>query len=359
MRQAAREGAIDAGHDVTPDLMNAVRAIIRARDSGRPATELLNQTDMFGGEASSLAKGLVLNDRGQIASREQIASRLQRYATEASKNAAGPSLFGDKVTPADVLRTTLRNEGVEPEMASTAMRPEPRANWDASAAGRLQAASAATKARAQTFDQGPVGDVLRRGATASDYRLPNSAVPGKLFVPGPRGAETTQAYQTAGGSGAMDPFLDMAAESLRREAMTPDGILDPGKFARWRAKYQDALRAMPPTVGNRFANAAAASQAYGDAAAARKAAIDAYQKTAAGKFLGLSNPQDVTRTVGGIFGARNGVGQMRSLAQAFASNPEAQQGLRKAVADHILGIATGATEIRNLGDQQSQSFEAV
>ena len=56
MRQAAREGVIDAGHDITVDLMNAARAVIRARDAGRPVAEILNQADMFGGEASSLAK---------------------------------------------------------------------------------------------------------------------------------------------------------------------------------------------------------------------------------------------------------------------------------------------------------------
>jgi hypothetical protein len=54
----------------------------------RPAAEVLNQGDMFGGEASGLAKRLVLSYKGQIASREQIAARLQRYATEAPAGVA-------------------------------------------------------------------------------------------------------------------------------------------------------------------------------------------------------------------------------------------------------------------------------
>ena len=85
MRQAAREGVIDAAHDITADLMNAARAVIRARDAGRPISEILNQADMFGGEASSEAKRLILNAKGNLASRDQIAARLQRYAAEAQK----------------------------------------------------------------------------------------------------------------------------------------------------------------------------------------------------------------------------------------------------------------------------------
>ena len=345
MRQAAREGVIDAGHDITVDLMNAARAVIRARDAGRPVAEILNQADMFGGEASSLAKSLILNSNGQVASRAQIASRLERYAAEAQKNLAAPSMFGDVVKPSDVLRTALKNEGVETvELApeSAALQPGPQANIDEGAAQRLRAASAATKARAQTFDQGPVGDLLRQRSGSADYRLPDSAVPGKLWVPGARGAQTVQAYGAAAGSKAA--IEEAAAESLRREAMTPEGIIDPGKFANWKKRYADAIRALPAEVRSTFDNAASASHAYEDAAVARKAAIDASQTTLAKRLAGLSNSQDITRTVGSIFGSRNAVEQMRELVDKLKGSPEALEGLKKAVADHIASLATGTTE---------------
>ena len=345
MRQAAREGVIDAGHDITVDLMNAARAVIRARDAGRPVAEILNQADMFGGEASSLAKSLILNSNGQVASRAQIASRLERYAAEAQKNLAAPSMFGDVVKPSDVLRTALKNEGVETvELApeSAALRPGLQANMDEGAAQRLRAASAATKARAQTFDQGPVGDLLRQRSGSADYRLPDSAVPGKLWVPGARGAETVQAYGAAAGSKAA--IEEAAAESLRREAMTPEGIIDAGKFANWKKRYADAIRAFPAEVRSSFDNAASASQAYEDAAVARKTAVDASQTAMAKRLAGLSNSQDITRTVGSIFGSRNAVEQMRELVDKLKGSPEALEGLKKAVADHIASLATGTTE---------------
>ncbi len=344
MRQAAREGVIDATHDITADLMNAARAVIRARDAGRPVSEILNQADMFGGEASSEAKNLILNAKGQVASREQIAARLQRYATEAQKNLSAPSMFGDVVAPADVLRTTLKNEGVEaeePASESAALRPGLQANMDEGAAQRLRAASAATKERAQTFDQGPVGDVLRQRSGSADYRLPDSAVPAKVWVSGPRGAEAVQSYGKAAGSKAA--IQEAAAESLRREAMT-DGIIDPGKFANWQKRYADAIRALPAEVRSMFANAASASRAYEAAASARKAAIEASQTALAKRLAGLSNSQDIVRTVGAIFGSRNAVEQMRELMDKIKGSPDAVAGLKKAVADHIATLATGTTE---------------
>jgi len=115
---------------------------------------------------------------------------------------------------------------------------------------------------------------------------------------------------------------------------------------RWSAGRAARVTCAPDSarLTRRFANAASATQAYQEAAVARKAAIDSFQKTTAGKFLGLSDPQDITKTVGGILGAKDGARQMQSLAQAVAGNPSAQEGLRKAVADHIISIATGATE---------------
>jgi hypothetical protein len=347
MRQAAREGSIDAGHDVTPELMNAVRAIIRARDAGRPVAEVLNQGDMFGGEASNLAKGLVLNDKGQIASREQVAARLQHYATEAQKNAAGPSLFGDTVAPSEVLRTALKNDGV-PELASEALKPGPVANFDAAAAERLRAASAATKERAATFKSGPVGEVLAEKGNKGDFRLLDSGVGAKFWKAGPGGAEAVKAYGTATGNApdAVRTLENIAGLSLRRAAMREDGTLDPGKYQAWATVHQDALRGLGNVspAGNRFADAAKASEAVADSTAMRAAALDAYQKTAVAPFLKAVDAGDVTRQIGNVFGSKNAIANMRQLATTVRDNPDARDGLRKGIADYISNRFIGNTE---------------
>ena len=357
MRQAAREGVIDPEHDITPDLMNAARAVMRARAAGRPVSELLNQGDMFGGETSALAKRLILNDKGNLASREQIAARLQKYAGEAQKNLAGPGLFGDTVSPTQVLKTSLGESAAAPAqeapLASAAMKPGPVANLDAAAAARMQAASAATKARVSTFDSGPVGAALRKAGNSTDYKMADSSVPGQFWKAGPNGAENVQAYREAAGASGppnMNPLHDAAAESLRNEAMK-DGMIDPGKFAAWQKRYANALRELPPDLRAKFSNAASASDAVADAAEARKGAIDGYQKSVAGKFLKLNDPADITKTVGGIFGAKDAVRQMIALAKQVSANPEAAEGLRKAVADAIMAKAKSVTENGASGDR--------
>lgn len=352
MRDAARDGTIDSEHDVTPALMNAVRGVVRARLAGRPVSEVLNQGDMFGGEASALAKGLIVGKNGTLASREQIAENLRNYANEAQKNLAGPSLFGDTVSPSQVLRASLAKSGAgagvaEPEIASAAMRPGPVANLDAAAAERLKAATAATRNQRATFGNGPVGQALKRAGNATDYRMTDAALPGDFFKPGPKGAEQVEAFRDAAGYGGppnMNPIHDAAAESLRREAMTPEGMIDPKDFARWQDKYQDALRALPADLRDQFSSAARASEAVGEAAAARKAAIDSFQKSEVGKIAGLSSAHDLVSHVGRIVEAPDGVRRMVQLRQAVAKNPEAVEGLRKGVVDYLLSKTVGTTE---------------
>ena len=145
-------------------------------------------------------------------------------------------------------------------------------------------------------------------------------------------------------------FTTRLPRALGRSAVK-DGILDPAGYQRWADQHQDALRALPPTLQSKFANAASASNALDQAATVRKAALDQYQKSTVGKFLNLSNPQDVTRTVGGIFEAQDGVQRMSRLAAAVKNNPDGQQGLRKAVADYILSKAKGTTESGTSGTE--------
>ena len=86
------------------------------------------------------------------------------------------------------------------------------------------------------------------------------------------------------------------------------------------------------------------------------------RKASPGKFLGISTTRtDVTKTVGGIFGAKDAVRQMSMLARQVKDNPDAAEGLRKAVADMIMAKAKGATEsgtsgIENLNPSGFKKF---
>jgi hypothetical protein len=223
-------------------------------------------------------------------------------------------------------------------------------NFDEAARERLSAASAATKQRAQTFGQGPVGQTLKTQGQQGNYRLSDASVPAKFFRPGPTGAEGVQAFRQAIGNDgqALAMLRDHIASDLVRTARRQDGTLDPARFATWQRSHQDALRAFPD-LQQRFGDAARATEAIGEAAALRKQAIDQYQAGIVGKLLKVDDPQDVTRTVGGIFGRADSMQQMRRLAVEAKKDPNAFTGLRKAVADYITGRFVSNTEVGTSG----------
>lgn len=213
----------------------------------------------------------------------------------------------------------------------------------ADAAARLQAARAASTARF-AIDKGPMGPIITKGPAASDFRMPASSIPAKVFRSGPSGEQAAMAYAKTAGHAYLDPLRDTAVESLRREAMTPEGIIDPSKFASWQKKYSEALRVLPPQLRMKFSDAASATRAYEDATGARRVALDTFQKGALGKFLGLTAPEDVTKRVGSLFGSQGGIGQMHALRRSLFNDPVASEGLRKAVVDTIISRAIGTTE---------------
>lgn len=228
--------------------------------------------------------------------------------------------------------------------------PEPLIpSFDEGAADRLAAARSASSERFRTFDRGPIAATIKTAPTTSEFKMPASAVPGKVFKSGPGGYEAAQAYAKAVGKPYLDPFLDAATESLSREAVS-DGMVDPKAFARWQEKNSEAIRALPGPVRDRFANAASATEAYQEALSARKAALDGFQKSRVGAFLGLHDPEDVTKAVGSIFGRQDAVGRMRDLAQTIAHDPNAVQGLRKSIADFLVRKATSTIEAGTSGE---------
>ncbi|MFG1341372.1 hypothetical protein [Xanthobacter autotrophicus] len=219
-------------------------------------------------------------------------------------------------------------------------------NFDEGAAGRLKAASEATKQRAQTFDAGRVGAVTRRSGASGPFQTEASVVPGRFFLPGPRGYEAMQALRNAAPE-ALPQIRDYAISTLRKAAESPlDGTLDPDKVQAWRQKHADALRAVPE-VDRMLADPVQASETMARLAAERKAQLDAFEQGAVARLLRVEDPADVTRTIGGIFSRQDAVQQMNRLARETAGSEEARQGLRKAMADYVhlrfIGNTEGAT----------------
>lgn len=111
MRDAVARGDIPRGMDITDDLLEAVRMVMKARDEGRPVKDLINQAEMFGGpnEIAKLVARAMFGDgeMKRAISRKKLSTFLRDYADEAMKNDAGDRLFGAPLDNTDVLRTAL------------------------------------------------------------------------------------------------------------------------------------------------------------------------------------------------------------------------------------------------------------
>jgi hypothetical protein len=237
------------------------------------------------------------------------------------------------------------------EIAKTEKQPSYISpTFDAAGAERLAAATAATRDRARTFGQNPVGPVLAKAGASDLYKLQEARVPQRFFHPGPTGFNDMQAlYRSVGQDRAVPIIQDYAASSLRRAAMRDDGTLDPRKYAAWKASHADALRALPDDIQKTFATAADASRAVTDATRLREITLKDAQKGAIGRIMGATNSDDVTRIVGGLFSGKTAVADMRELARVASKDPLAMEGLRQAVADHIAKRFISNTEAGTSG----------
>jgi hypothetical protein len=231
-------------------------------------------------------------------------------------------------------------------------------SFDPEAYGRLRAASAATKARAQTYDEGIVGDVLARSGSQGPFHVPAAAVPEKLFRRGAMGAEGMRALQQAANSPeTMATMRDYAVSNLRKFAERADGTLDPSKVTIWRKAHADALRSMPE-IDRMVAGPVEASETMGRLAVERKATMDEFRAGAIGRLIDAA-PEDVTRKLGAVFSTQDATRTMRQLETATRGNPEAREGLRQGIADWITEHFISNTEAgtSGMGQVKSDQFQ--
>jgi len=214
--------------------------------------------------------------------------------------------------------------------------------FDAAASQRLTDATAATRERAATFGVRPVSQVTETDGARGQFKMPDGSVPGQFFRANGNGApyDLMQRALKAGGDAGRGILEDYAALTLRREATNADGVIDPRKFAAWQRKYSDALRALPPELQRRFADAASAGQALSDAAAARAQALNAYRKSAVGKLIGVDDPAQATTTIGNMLSRPDDFRALVDQVKAAKGNPAAMGGLRQAVVDNMMSATT-------------------
>lgn len=211
---------------------------------------------------------------------------------------------------------------------------------------RLRGAIAATREQKETFGSKTLPGQLTAQPQNGTYRVSSAAVPSRVWKAGDSGYEAAQTYMRATGNNAeaQAALVEAAHASARKAAMREDGTIDPTKFSAWRKSHASALRALPAQARDTLTSAARASEAMASAQTAKVAALKNAQIGAVGKFMKLEDHDDVVGAVGSILSSKTGVGQMKELQRVVAGNPEASQGLRRAVVEHIMTRFSGGTQ---------------
>ena len=237
-------------------------------------------------------------------------------------------------------------------------------NMTAEDAASLSRAKAVNTDYMETFREGPVGEALKPDKGAGSYKLGFDAQVGpKFFRAGDTGFEAAQAFLRAAGGderavSTMNDYIVSKAFEASRDPGT--GLVNPRRLDAWRAKHENALRAFPDARG-RISTASRVSDAAAEITANSRATIETAQNSALADVVGARDPETVAKTVGGIFGKKNGPTIMRDLVQAVRGDPDAQQGLRRAVADHIRTkflsvIEEGTSEASKINSASFQKF---
>ena len=388
LRAGIQAGHVDPAVDLAPALVEAARTVARARQRGVSLADAVGQRDMLGNGVSADAENILRQAygpdlRGRM-SRQQFADNLAHYARQAGEQSFAGTLFGANLTSGQILdgvaarygkvagggsagrgfaesapgssggsggdrafgsvdrspgQAVSRGSQGQGRDAAPIVQAGPPAlapTWDAAARARYDAARAATATRKATYQNAPgVGAALKGGQTSGSYTMADHAVPAAILTPGPSGAARVQAYLAAGGS--RDALNTAAAFTLRQKAVQ-GGVVNPAALDRFNRDYGSALSAMPE-LRQGIDTASRAQQVVEAAQHQHADDVKAYQGSLLGK---LSGNGDTTAIIGqALRNPVTGARDMRLLARATASNPDAQAGLQRAVVDHVLGQVQG------------------
>ena len=348
MRAAVADGTIAPEHDVTPELMQGVNLAMRARDEGRPISEMLNQGDLFNSDTSRLVTGMLTNHGNRLAPRPRIEANLRSYVGEAMKNVSGDRLFGDGAAPVgDVLKASqakaARESGGdpldEPRRAGLQRPASARSDDGCERGGPLPGRQRGVEGSGGNLwrqaDRGCHGGVGRsRQLQDAGIGRARPALPERPW----RATRRCRPFASPSGTTRRRctscAIMRLMICSGRHEAPTARSIQRSSSAgSRSTARL---LRAYPE-LGDQFRDAATATRTLEEASGQRRDLIKAYQKSVFGKLMNASHPDEVNGIVGAALNRLDRVSVFRRLAKETSADPMASAGLQQSVLDHIVG----------------------
>ena len=296
-------------------------------------------------------------ERGEIAPENTVGAALLRESKEWLADKAGRAISaraGDVgASGPSVVSGPHRGEGEARGQSGVASRdsgvpgnvtPEP--NFDQAAADRLKLGKELHAEKAQLYDQGPLGKALETTGFKGQYKASDAAIPSQAFVKGDAGYSTVDTWLRGANTSPQAIGLMQDAAILRLRDSMKDGMLTPQRLDAWKQNYKHALRAIDevsPGFSSKFDDVSRATEALGIAQKARDAALAEHQAGVAGRFLGASDPSEVTKIVGDMLTAKDGPTKLKDMMNVGGLNTDFVQGMRRAGANYILDQFSNAS----------------
>lgn len=185
------------------------------------------------------------------------------------------------------------------------------------------------------FGEGGVGKIMQRGQGGQPV-VPEGRVPKQVFTGD--ATEPAEVRRLVGAVG-QDQATNMGREALANELRTKrvisaDGTINTPKFNDWlNNPNRKATLDLLPQLRDEFGSLRNAQDNFDRLTAQRLQTLDNFQKSAAAKFAGISEPQEIGKAIGAAFS--KGPEAFRQMVNVARGDPDALAGLQKGVVDYI------------------------
>lgn len=296
---------------------------------GRPSVTLTEEQaaaapTVYGVVGDDLTGGIFVTSNRAAAAR--MAAR-QDADVIPFKLKPGAAIGPGQIAPGKVVQTTdLESQTAAAQRGRAARRARAVDEFNATAA-RQQEATAAREIHEETYERGPVGQVLATTGTG-DYKTVARNVANRIFDD----PEKFDAFLRAAPHLEQE-IADYAAFSMRRAA-AKDGVISPTKLNQWIDDHAHVFRRFPELM-TKFRNVEGAQAVLDQALANQRAALEQFQDSALGRVLGSGKVSDI------VGGALRDPEEFGRLVDQVRRSPEALSGLKRAVIEHMLSVGRG------------------
>jgi hypothetical protein len=225
---------------------------------------------------------------------------------------------------------------------------------DALESPEAQAASQYYREDFAPFTRGE-GGKLRKDINADDLHrsnTPPTATAGRFLKSGPGGKEAARDMQeiltrSPDPQAGMDAAYNYVLDDLASSVLRPDGTISEPALQKWVNQRTGMLSQIPEIAQEVDGLLAEVRRNKGRInlleGETKRAAADQrdFGKSALAVFVG----KDPDKAVAGILGGNDPVGSVKELKTLFAGDKAAEQGLKAAVADHLIARLTDAKDL--------------